>query len=37
MTPLHRPALQGGLLALGAAMLFGISTPLVQAAGQGLG
>jgi drug/metabolite transporter (DMT)-like permease len=31
------PALRGGLLALGAAVLFGISTPLVQRAGAGLG
>jgi drug/metabolite transporter (DMT)-like permease len=31
------PALQGGLLALAAAALFGISTPLVQWAGAGLG
>lgn len=31
------PALQGGLLALAAAALFGISTPLVQMAGTGLG
>jgi len=31
------PALQGGLLALSAAILFGISTPLVQRAGVGLG
>jgi drug/metabolite transporter (DMT)-like permease len=31
------PALQGGLLALAAAALFGISTPLVQWAGTGLG
>jgi len=33
----ERPALRGGLLALGAATLFGISTPLVQHAGVGLG
>jgi len=32
-----RPALQGGLLALLSATLFGISTPLVQQLGQGLG
>ncbi|HEY2977612.1 MAG TPA: DMT family transporter [Burkholderiaceae bacterium] len=31
------PALRGGLLALAAAVLFGISTPLVQRAGHGLG
>ena len=31
------PALRGGLLALLAAALFGISTPLVQRAGVGLG
>jgi drug/metabolite transporter (DMT)-like permease len=31
------PALRGGLLALAAAVLFGISTPLVQAFGSGLG
>ena len=29
------PALRGGLLALAAALLFGISTPLVQRAGRG--
>lgn len=34
---LHRPALRGGLLALLAAALFGISTPLVQKLGAGLG
>lgn len=34
---LHRPALRGGLLALLAAALFGISTPLVQRLGAGLG
>ena len=33
----HRPALRGGLLALLAAALFGLSTPLVQRFGQGLG
>ncbi len=33
----HLPALRGGLLALAAAALFGISTPLVQRAGAGLG
>jgi drug/metabolite transporter (DMT)-like permease len=32
-----RPALRGGLLALGAALLFGISTPLVQQFGVGVG
>ena len=31
------PALRGGLLALLAATLFGISTPLVQQLGEGLG
>jgi drug/metabolite transporter (DMT)-like permease len=31
------PALRGGLLALLAALLFGISTPLVQRFGQGIG
>lgn len=31
------PALRGGLLALGAAALFGLSTPLVQHFGRGLG
>ena len=31
------PALRGGLFALAAALLFGISTPLVQRAGRGLG
>ena len=33
----HRPALRGGLLALLAAALFGLSTPLVQRFGQGMG
>ncbi len=33
----HAPALRGGALALLAAALFGISTPLVQLAGLGLG
>jgi drug/metabolite transporter (DMT)-like permease len=33
----HLPALKGGLLALLAAVLFGVSTPLVQQLGQGLG
>jgi drug/metabolite transporter (DMT)-like permease len=39
MTPdrLHLPALKGALLALLAAALFGISTPLVQRHGVGLG
>ncbi|MBW8848691.1 MAG: DMT family transporter [Burkholderiales bacterium] len=32
-----RPALRGGLLALLAAALFGVSTPLVQVFGKGLG
>ena len=36
-TALHLPALKGGLLALLAAALFGVSTPLVQQLGQGLG
>ena len=31
------PALRGGLLALLAAALFGLSTPLVQKLGQGFG
>jgi drug/metabolite transporter (DMT)-like permease len=34
---ISRPALRGGLLALLAAALFGLSTPLVQRFGQGLG
>lgn len=34
---LSLPALRGGLLALLAATLFGVSTPLVQKLGQGLG
>lgn len=34
---LHLPALRGGLLALLAAALFGISTPIVQRLGAGLG
>lgn len=34
---LHLPALRGGLLALLAAVLFGISTPAVQRLGAGLG
>ncbi|VTU21561.1 carboxylate/amino acid/amine transporter [Variovorax sp. PBL-H6] len=33
----HLPALRGGLLALLAAVLFGVSTPLVQRFGTGLG
>ena len=33
----HLPALRGAILALLAATLFGISTPLVQRAGAGLG
>ena len=36
-TQLSAPALKGGLLALLAAALFGLSTPLVQHFGQGLG
>jgi drug/metabolite transporter (DMT)-like permease len=36
-TPPRGPALRGGLLALLAAALFGVSTPLVQHAGAGLG
>lgn len=36
MTSLNSPALRGGLLALLAAALFGISTPLVQRLGGGL-
>ncbi len=36
-TLLSNPALRGGLLALLAAALFGLSTPLVQRFGQGLG
>ena len=32
-----QPALRGGLLALGAALLFGLSTPLVQLFGHGVG
>lgn len=34
---MRRPALRGGLLALLAALLFGVSTPLVQRLGAGLG
>nr|WP_315239549.1 EamA family transporter [uncultured Albidiferax sp.] len=37
MYRMHAPALKGGLLALLAAALFGLSTPLVQHFGQGLG
>ncbi len=36
-TSTHLPALRGGLLALLAAALFGVSTPLVQQFGVGLG
>jgi drug/metabolite transporter (DMT)-like permease len=36
-TRLSTPALRGGLLALLAAVLFGLSTPLVQRFGQGIG
>ncbi len=36
-TWLDRPAIRGGLLALLAAALFGVSTPLVQYFGKGLG
>ena len=36
-TPINVPALRGGLLALCAAALFGLSTPLVQFFGHGLG
>jgi len=35
--PPHLPAVRGGLLALSAAVLFGISTPLVQKFGSGVG
>jgi drug/metabolite transporter (DMT)-like permease len=35
--PPHLPAARGGLLALTAAVLFGISTPLVQKFGSGVG
>ena len=35
--PLQWPALRGGLLALTAAVLFGVSTPLVQRLGVGIG
>ena len=37
LTQIASPALRGGLLALLAAALFGLSTPLVQHFGQGLG
>ena len=37
MTRMSAPAMRGGLLALLAAALFGLSTPLVQHFGQGLG
>ncbi len=37
MNPAHLPALRGGILALLAAVLFGVSTPLLQRAGVGLG
>jgi drug/metabolite transporter (DMT)-like permease len=37
VTPAHTPALRGGALALLAATLFGLSTPLVRHFGQGLG
>lgn len=37
MNPARLPALRGALLALMAAVLFGISTPLLQRAGAGLG
>lgn len=37
MNPHTLPAVRGGLLALLAATLFGVSTPLVQRAGTGLG
>ena len=37
MHPFDTPALRGGLLALLAAALFGISTPLVQRLGAGMG
>ncbi|HSV53754.1 MAG TPA: EamA family transporter [Burkholderiaceae bacterium] len=37
MALLNRPAMRGGLLALLAAVLFGLSTPLVQQLGKGLG
>jgi drug/metabolite transporter (DMT)-like permease len=37
MSNLHRPAVRGALLALSAATLFGVSTPLVQRVGVGVG
>jgi drug/metabolite transporter (DMT)-like permease len=37
MSGRHAPALRGGLLALAAAALFGVSTPLLQRFGTGLG
>ena len=37
MLSIHTPALRGGALALLAAALFGVSTPLVQYLGAGLG
>jgi drug/metabolite transporter (DMT)-like permease len=37
LSPHARPALRGGLLALLAAALFGVSTPLVQQFGAGIG
>ena len=37
LTSLHNPTLRGGAMALLAAALFGISTPLVQYFGNGLG
>ena len=37
LSPDALPALRGGLLALLAAALFGVSTPLVQQFGAGLG
>jgi len=37
MSALRRPAVRGAVLALSAATLFGVSTPLVQRAGSGLG
>lgn len=36
-SPAGRPALRGGLLAVLAATLFGVSTPLLQRAGEGVG
>ena len=35
--PISTPALRGGLLALLSAVLFGLSTPLIQLFGKGLG